>query len=86
MDNKQIEERFAKIEKRNRQVELNKAWETSFMRRGFIAGVTYLVAYWFMWSIGVNDHHLNALVPVGGYILSTLSLPFLKRWWMKLNK
>jgi hypothetical protein len=80
---KNIEEKFKELEDRNKRVELDKAWETSFVRRGFIALVTYLIAFWFMWSIGVSDSYLNALVPTGGYMLSTLSLPFLKRWWLK---
>ncbi len=81
-----IKEKVESIEERNRRVELDKAWETSFVRRGFIALVTYLIAFWFMWSIGVSDPYLNALVPTGGYILSTLSLPFLKQWWLKYHK
>ncbi len=62
---------------------MDKAWETSFVRRGFIVCVTYGITVWFMWSIGVEDAYLNALVLTGGYILSTLSLPFLKQWWIK---
>lgn len=77
------QEKIESIEQRNRRVELDKAWETSFVRRGFIACVTYAIAVWFMWSIGVGDAYLNALVPTGGYVLSTLSLPFLKQWWIK---
>ena len=78
-----IQEKLETIEQRNKRVELDKAWETSFVRRGFIAVVTYLIAFWFMRSIGVSDPYLNALVPTGGYILSTLSLPFIKRHWLK---
>jgi len=76
-----IQEKIETIEQRNKRVELDKAWETSFVRRGFIALVTYLIALWFMGSIGVDDAYLNALVPTGGYILSTLSLSFLKKIW-----
>ena len=83
MNEEEILQKFKVIEQRNKRVELDKAWETSFTRRRFIAGVTYLIAFWFMWSIGVSDPYLNALVPTGGYILSTLSLPFLKKIWMK---
>ncbi|MCA9361289.1 hypothetical protein KC845_01885 [Candidatus Kaiserbacteria bacterium] len=72
------------ILQRNHKVEMDKAWETSKIRRGVIAVITYLVAVAFMMRIGVTDSWLNALVPTGGYILSTLSLPFIKRWW--LNK
>jgi len=78
-----IQEKIETIEQRNKRVELDKAWETSFVRRGFIALVTYLIALWFMGSIGVDDAYLNALVPTGGYILSTLSLPFIKSVWIK---
>jgi hypothetical protein len=70
------------IQERNKRVELDKAWETSFARRGFIAGITYGVAVLFMYKIGITDPFINALVPTGGYLLSTLSLPAVKRWWI----
>ena len=71
------------ILKRNARVEMDKAWETSKTRRAVIAAITYLIAAGFMYRIGVADPLLNALVPTGGYILSTLSLPFFKEWWVK---
>lgn len=70
------------ILERNIRVEADKAWETSKTRRACIAGITYIVASFFMWRIGVVDPLINALVPTGGYVLSTLSLSFVKRWWM----
>lgn len=76
---KEIEE----IIQRNTRVEIDKAWETSWTRRGIIALITYTVAIIFMMRIGVTDAYLNALVPTGGYLLSTLSLPVAKRWWLK---
>jgi hypothetical protein len=71
------------IYERNKRVELDKAWETSWTRRGLIAVVTYGVAVIFMYQINVPDAYLNALVPTGGYLLSTLSLGIVKRWWLK---
>lgn len=68
---------------RNWRVEADKAWETSWTRRIVIACVTYGIAVLFMHRIGVPDAFLNALVPTGGYLLSTLSLGFAKRWWVK---
>lgn len=68
---------------RNARVEMDKAWETSKTRRAIIASVTYLVAVAFMKKIGVDDYFLSALIPTGGYILSTLSLPIIKTWWIK---
>ena len=71
------------ILKRNARVEADKAWETSKTRRAIVALVTYLVAVAFMKKIGVEDYFLSALIPTGGYLLSTLSLPLVKRWWIK---
>jgi hypothetical protein len=71
------------ILKRNSRVELDKAWETSLTRRSAIAAITYVIASVFMWRIGVSDPMINALVPTGGYLLSTLTLPFIKNLWIK---
>ncbi len=71
------------IEERNRRVEADKAWETSKTRRAVIALITYTIAALFMYRIGIDNHLVNALVPTGGYLLSTLSLPFVKGWWLK---
>ena len=64
-------------------MELDKAWEISWTRRLFIAGTTYVIAG--LWLVLINDIYpwLKAFVPVGGYILSTLSLPVIKKWWAK---
>lgn len=70
------------ILKRNARVEADKAWETSKTRRAVIAALTYLVATAFMKKIGVEDYLLSALIPTGGYLLSTLSLPVIKQWWL----
>ncbi len=71
------------IKARNLRVETDKAWERSLTRRLFIAAVTYGTATLFLWSIDGSMPLLNALVPTGGYFLSTLSLPWVKRWWMR---
>jgi hypothetical protein len=80
-----METELEKINERNKRVELDKAWETSKTRRGFVAVITYVVAVAFMYRIGIVDPFINALVPTGGYLLSTLSLPLVKQWWVKLN-
>lgn len=74
------------ILQRNARVELDKAWETSKTRRGIIAITTYLVAAAFLKLIGNEAYLINALVPTGGYLFSTLSLPFVKTWWIKNQK
>jgi hypothetical protein len=72
-----------KIIERNKRVEGDKAWETSWARRLFIAAVTYILAAFYMNSAGLGNPLLGAFVPSGGYLLSTMSLPFVKNYWLK---
>lgn len=81
-----IEARLAAIEQRNRNVETDKAWEVSVFRRMSIAGITYVSAYAALVSIGQRDAYLSAVIPVLGYVLSTLSLPIFKSWWLKRRR
>ena len=74
------------IKARNARVEADKAWETSKTRRFFIAIITYMIACYYMRVLGVGDYYLHALVPTGGYLLSTLSLPYIKTIWLKCRK
>ncbi len=69
------------ILQRNNRVELDKAWETSYTRGFFIMGITYLTAVTFLKLISNEAPLINGLVPVGGYFLSTLSLPTVKKMW-----
>lgn len=80
------EERFSQIERRNRRVEAEKAWETSGTRRAWIFAFTYLVALAWLILINDTDPALKALVPAAGWLLSTLSLPWIKKRWMKHHK
>ncbi|TSC97029.1 MAG: Uncharacterized protein Greene101449_1332 [Candidatus Peregrinibacteria bacterium Greene1014_49] len=70
------------ILERNKRVELDKAWEVSLTRRGFIALLTYGITALLFWMNGLPRPLLQALIPAMAYVLSTLSLPWLKRWWM----
>lgn len=69
------------IKARNARVEIDKAWETSKTRRIFIATVTYILAAFYMDMVGLGNPLLGACVPTGGYLLSTLSLPYIRRFW-----
>lgn len=78
-----IEERLEKIEKRNREVETNKAWETSWTRKILVALFTYLaIALYFKFVVRIEPW-LNAIVPTVGFLLSTLTLPYFKSLWSK---
>ena len=70
------------ILKRNTRVEADKAWEISKTRRMIIAVITYFTTAIFLKLIGNDGPFLNALVPTGGYLFSTLSLPWVKRLWL----
>lgn len=78
-----MDEALRLIQERNARVEADKAWETSKTRRASIALVTYLVAGLYMSALSANLPWLNALIPVGGYLLSTLSLPKIKQAWLQ---
>jgi len=80
-----IEQRLIAIEERNKRVETDKAWETSFQRRACIVGLTYALIVLLFYTLG-NEHPLrNATVPTLGYFLSTLSLEWAKRAWVGLQ-
>ncbi len=81
-----IEQRLEKIEQRNARVEADKAWETSWTRRLFVAVFTYLSISLYMWVIKIEQPWLNAIVPTVGFLLSTLTLPFIKKWWVSKFK
>lgn len=78
-----LEERIARIEARNTKVEADKAWEISLFRRGFIAIITFLIAGFSLYLLGSNAPWFYALIPVLGYVLSTLTLPLLRVLWQK---
>jgi hypothetical protein len=71
------------LKERNVRVEADKAWETSWTRRIAITLATYIVIGCYLMSLGVEKAWFHALVPATGYLLSTLSLPFLKRYWVR---
>ena len=75
MDNKDLENEIAKIKERNKRVELDKAWETSWTRKICICILTYIVVVIYSYLINKNNNiWLSSLVPVIGFTLSTVSL------------
>lgn len=77
-----LEKRIEIIEKRNKRVENDKDCETSLFRKLTIAVMTYFFAYVFLLFTDSPHPYIGALFPPTGFILSTLSLPFIKRWWL----
>lgn len=81
-----IKERIKVLEERNKRVEQDKKWEGSYMRRVLLFAFTYIAIGLYMMVIAVPRSWLNAIVPSVGFLLSTLTLPFFKKWWMKRVK
>jgi polyferredoxin len=74
------------ILERNKRVEQDKRWETSWMRRISIAVITWILAVVFLTLIDAENALLAALVPTGGYVLSTLSASPIRKYWEKYQK
>ena len=84
MDNKELEQEIQKIKLRNRKVELDKKWETSWTRKICIWILTYIVVIIYSHLIRNNNNiFLSSLVPVIGFTLSTLSLKLVRKVWEK---
>lgn len=77
------EERLDALEARNKRVESNKAWETSLERRSAILILTYIVIGVFLGLINTPHAWINAIVPSVGFLLSTLTLGWLKERWLQ---
>lgn len=77
-----LEKEIKKIQERNKRVELDKAWETSWTRRICIMILTYIVVIIYSYVIREFDNiFLSSLVPVIGFTLSTLSLKLVRKIW-----
>jgi hypothetical protein len=71
------------IKKRNQRVEADKAWETSRTRRIIILLLTYAVIVVFFVFMQLPKPFENAIVPAMAFVLSTLTVPFVKNWWLR---
>ncbi len=80
---KDIESRISAIESRNKRVEQDKAWETSWTRRISVSVITYFSVVSYLFVIKNNNPFINGLVPVIGYLLSTIALPIIRKFWSK---
>ncbi len=78
------EEEINKIKERNKKVELDKSWETSWTRKICICVLTYIVVIIYSYLVRNYDNiFLSSLVPVIGFTLSTLSLKLVRAIWEK---
>ena len=86
MEVRELEERVIEITERNKRVELDKKWETSLTRKICIAVLTYIVVIIYTSITNkVSNVFLSSLVPVMGFLLSTLSLKWVRKVLEKKN-
>ena len=79
----QLKNEINEIKERNTRVEADKAWETSLFRKILVAILTYLVVVLFFVIAELPKPFINALVPTLGFLLSTLSISFFNKLWLK---
>ena len=86
MNEQNIIDRLQSIEERNRKVEADKKWETSYTRMFLLGAITCLVALIFLVLTKLPQPLLNAFVPAIGFMLSVQTLPMVKSRWMRHQK
>lgn len=84
MELKYLKKEIENIKERNKRVELEKKWETSWTRKLCICILTYIVVVIYSYMVRNYDNiFLSSLVPVIGFTLSTLSLRYIRKIWEK---
>ena len=79
---KDLEKEIELIKERNKRVEKDKAWETSWTRRICIMILTYIVVVIYSYIVQkYNNIFFSSIVPVIGFTLSTLSLKLVRKIW-----
>ena len=79
---KELEKKIELIEKRNKKVEGDKAWETSLLRKILIIVLTYIFAVLYLKVAHTTNPYFGAVVPCAGFFLSTITINFIKKRWL----
>ena len=80
---KDLQKEIKEIKERNKRVEADKAWETSWARRILIVILTYIVIVLFFYFAGLPNPLINSIVPALAFFLSTLTLQAFKKVWIE---
>jgi len=80
---KELKKEIDSIKQRNRRVETDKAWETSWTRKLLIVLLTYIFIVLFFYFAGLSNPLINAIIPTLAFIISTLTLTLFKDMWIK---
>jgi hypothetical protein len=81
-----ILKRIERIELRNKRVEADKSWETSWARRLLITFLTYTVIVVFFHVANLSNPWINSIIPALAFILSTLTIGYGKSLYLKQHK
>lgn len=79
---KDIQKEIDAIKIRNKRVEIDKAWETSWIRKILISIMTYVVILIFMLVAHFETPYISAIIPSTAYLISMSTLHFFKKWWI----
>ena len=82
----QLKTEIKQIKARNRKVECDKAWETSWIRRVLIIVFTYIFAVLWLSLADTTNPFLGAIGPCVGFLLSTLTIYSAKSAFIKNRK
>ena len=80
---KELKKEIENIKTRNKRVEANKAWETSWTRRIMITILTYIVIVIFFYVANLPKPFVNSIIPALAFLVSTLTLSLIKKLWLK---
>ncbi|OGJ43654.1 hypothetical protein A3I58_00655 [Candidatus Peregrinibacteria bacterium RIFCSPLOWO2_02_FULL_39_10] len=78
----ELKKEIDEIKIRNKRVEADKAWETSWTRKILVLALTYIVIVIFFFVAKLPKPFTNAIVPSTAFVLSTLTVPVFKKWWL----
>ena len=79
----ELHQELEKIKERNRRVEADKAWEVSTFRAVLIGVLTFVFTYLILFTVEQENALFGGLLAGLGFFISTLSIPIVKRWWLK---
>ena len=80
---KSLQKEIDSIKLRNKKVAADKSWETSWTRKFTILLLTYIVVSIFFISMKLPDPFVNSIVPAMAFVISNLSIPIFRKWWIR---
>ena len=80
-----MEQEISALHERNRRIERDKAWETSYERRALLTAATYITIGLYLQALGIKQAWLHASVPAAGFLLSTCTLSQIRRRFSALS-